>query len=346
MRQVKNIMDLWEMSRVDSKRSGRGRLEIIQDAIMCRKRYNCSINDYLAFGFSMLDKKYREDYLTVHMNYLTSKQINDMRYENKWLAYQALSEFFKRDVIHLIESSDEEVQAFMGKYQSFFAKEPDSFGGKGVKFIEQGEYEGLNGMALAEALREKGLYVLEEPLVQHEALNCFNPSSVNTLRIITITNKKLESIFLPFVLRVGASASKVDNVRSGGYYTLLDNEGKVALDGYYQESYQNDELIVKKHPVTGLEPLGFQIPYFQESIEMIEEMARRVPQVPIVGWDICITPDGPALVEFNAFPSIDFNQNYYFTDILGVESLGAKKRIEEHLNLRIKLEPGFPVEWL
>lgn len=336
-------IDLWEMSRVDAKRSGKNRFSIIRDAIACRKQYGCSVNDYLAFGFSMLDPSVREDYFSLRMNYNVTQQINDMRYENKWEAYQVLPEFYHRDLVHLSKSTKEEIQEFLNKHANFFAKKPDSFGGKGVEYVEQAALADIDGVALAEKLKSEGFVLLEEPLDQDEKMNGLNPSSVNTLRIITLTNEDLEVMFLPYVLRVGANASKVDNVRSGGLYTLLDKEGRIALDGFYQESYKNDELILATHPVTGLKPKGFEVPLFQETIQQIEVMAKRLPQVPLVGWDICISKTGPALVELNCFPSIDFNQNYYFTKILDKDSVGAKGLIEKHLGIKIQDGPEFKV---
>ncbi len=44
-----------------------------------------------------------------------------------------------------------------------------------------------------------------------------------------------------------------------------------------------------KHPVTGEVIVGFQIPFWNQIIELVKELAYVVPQVRYVGWNIAIT---------------------------------------------------------
>jgi hypothetical protein len=43
----------------------------------------------------------------------------------------------------------------------------------------------------------------------------------------------------------------------------------------------------------------FQLPMMDEVRAFIDRVARVVPQVQYVGWDVVVTPDGPVLVEGN-----------------------------------------------
>ena len=42
--------------------------------------------------------------------------------------------------------------------------------------------------------------------------------------------------------------------------------------------------------------------------EMVKKAALVLPGFRYVGWDVCLTPDGPAIVEGNNYPAYDFPQ--------------------------------------
>ena len=66
----------------------------------------------------------------------------------------------------------------------------------------------------------------------------------------------------------------------------------------------------ERHPVTGTEIMGFQIPLFDQALELCRTASRRVEaHLKYIGWDVAITPDGPVLVEGNNLPGYDMCQN-------------------------------------
>ena len=62
--------------------------------------------------------------------------------------------------------------------------------------------------------------------------------------------------------------------------------------------------VYETHPVTGAKIAGFAVPGYQEIVAMVTQAARRLPSVPYVGWDIAVTPHGPALIEANHNSSV------------------------------------------
>jgi hypothetical protein len=100
------------------------------------------------------------------------------------------------------------------------------------------------------------------------------------------------------VLRIG-NGSVIDNFASGGMFTMLDENGVALYPGVDKQSN-----IYREHPVTGTPIAGFQVPFYDEVVAMIEKAATRLPSVPYVGWDVAVTADGPALIEANHNSSV------------------------------------------
>ena len=54
---------------------------------------------------------------------------------------------------------------------------------------------------------------------------------------------------------------------------------------------------------SGIEIIGFQIPYFEEAKKMCLEAMKIVPQMKYIAWDVALTEEGPVFIEGNSFPS-------------------------------------------
>lgn len=141
-------------------------------------------------------------------------------------------------------------------------------------------------------------WLIQPVIEQHPALKAFGTKSVNTIRIITIKGKSGGiSVFNAF-LRLGASKdSFVDNRAIGGYGIGIDiDSGKLMKYGF-----QHDQFGVKtdKHPLSGILFEGYQIPFWKETIELIEKAHRQFYEIQSIGWDVAISENGPILLEGN-----------------------------------------------
>ncbi len=320
---------------IASKISGRNKLSIALDMIYSRLKYQVCLEEYLVFGFALVEKKYWKHYLNTRMVHRLNAKFNRLNIENKWSTYLQFKPYFKRDMVHLEKSSVEEIEAFLAKHTEFFAKAEVSYGGLDVEHVHVVEEDKT---VLTERLKSKGLVILEEVIRQHEALTKIAPASVNTLRVVTALSNSGELIFLPTLIRFGNGTASVDNVSSGGVYTLLDAEGVVRLKGFFQDNSYiaiKEGQVIEKHPFSQVAPYGLELPYYKETMEMVGEMARSVPEMQLIGWDIAITPDGPCLVELNDAPGIDMNQNYCYRDIFGKEHVGLKEIMEKHFSIEL-----------
>ena len=79
------------------------------------------------------------------------------------------------------------------------------------------------------------------------------------------------------------------------------------------------------HPITGVRFEGFEIPFFNEAVDLCKRAAMVVPQVQYVGWDVAITPSGPVIIEGNSFTGYDMPQNHKFHE----DRCGLLKQFKE-----------------
>jgi hypothetical protein len=83
----------------------------------------------------------------------------------------------------------------------------------------------------------------------------------------------------------------------GNIAAVIDEDtGKIIDAGVYSDITKEEELI---HPITVVSIVGFQVPFWKETIKMVKEAALLHPQNRSIGWDIIITENGPGFIEGN-----------------------------------------------
>lgn len=333
IQRLKLLKNMIDMEAVRSKKS---KFFLWKDYLNLRIKRGLGLEEYYACGYAYLNEKERENYLSIRELVKVCEQVNVDGSDEKWRIYNKLKPYFKRECVHMTFSTPEEIEAFVRNNETFFAKDTRSFGGKGVKFVDGETFE--IRMEKVEQLKKENITMLEGTLIPNKELGKINPYAVNALRFLTVYSKEKGIHFFPSVIRFGSNKSRVDNVSSGGFFTMLDENGVIALDGFFN-SFENCQKgqsdIIKIHPLTGISPYGFQIPLFEEAKAMVKEMAEQTPELAIAAWDMAITDDSPALIEVNNYPGADLNCNYYFTDIYHTNEVGQKAKIEEYLNIKI-----------
>lgn len=154
---------------------------------------------------------------------------------------------------------------------------------------------GLDGYIITEYI-EQGLFTK----------NIF-PDAVNTVRILTIINP---TTLKPFVagaaLRIGTRKSApLDNMSQGGLSASIDLEtgglGRATMSLSHSKS-KNKVVWYDKHPDTGKQMAGLQIPNWRNVTDTIIGVAGSTPYIPYIGWDICICEKGIAVIEGNSGP--------------------------------------------
>lgn len=141
-----------------------------------------------------------------------------------------------------------------------------------------------------------GVYLVQKILRQHEKMSLMGAASVNTCRIVTVHDGIKPKVFSAG-LRCGTSQSgDVDNSAKGGIIVGIDEGGTLREFGYQKPSYGG---LHKTHPDTGVNFLGFEIPFYEEAVDLALRAHSLLEDCPAIGWDVAITPNGPVLIEGN-----------------------------------------------
>ena len=289
--------------------TGKNPLIIFVDMIWCTAKYGVGYLDYHVFGFAQNKGKNRKTFMTMHHNIGLTRLVNDTTLypimNDKLQFMDVYKDYVGRDWVDLQVEGVDALRELCHKCGTVFAKPVSDFGGTGVERIETNESTDYD--TLYKHLLDGKQFLVEQAVVQHDELNRLCPSSVNTLRIVTLnTNGKAH--FLYALLRVGSGYNHVDNISSGGMYTLIGDDGVL----HYPAFCDKTGLYYDAHPVTGTAYQGFTVPMFREAVELCLKAAQVKPGLAYIGWDAAITPDGPVLIEGNILPGYDMAQNAKF----------------------------------
>lgn len=137
-------------------------------------------------------------------------------------------------------------------------------------------------------------WIIQQPLLQHEAMADFNASSVNTVRIVTI-RMGTEISFVSAFARLGTKGMRVDNLTVGNVAIGVAEDGQLAKYGY--------DIKLRRcltHPGHGYAFEGLVIPSFKEARLKCIDLHETIPDLDLLSWDIAIDRNGaPVVIEFN-----------------------------------------------
>ena len=86
-------------------------------------------------------------------------------------------------------------------------------------------------------------------------------------------------------------------------------QGSLLVTGIVKDrAIDKQKNLYANHPYTGSPIQGFQVPQWQEAMDMVKQAATMVPEMGYVGWDVAFSDKGPVLVEGNNFPGHDIYQ--------------------------------------
>lgn len=146
-------------------------------------------------------------------------------------------------------------------------------------------------------------FLVQRVIQQHETMARLHPSSVNTLRMVTLRLNGTIHYLYTFT-RFGVNNDVKDNAGSGGLVVGVKDNGEFMKYGIYKNQK------VEQHPTTkeNIELLG-KVPNFDLCKEKVISMHEKIIHHDFVSWDIAVEQDGtPIFIEVNFFGTSLLNQ--------------------------------------
>lgn len=266
------------------------------------------------FYYSFAEKKDEEiqKYITTRekLMYVRHLDTKDDLYilNDKYETYKKLPQYYKRDVICIYTEDDYPVfRRFVEVHPEFVVKPKNLGRARGVHYasvkdFSEEQIQAFFANLLSEGMQNNKKYkesiddsvVLEELIDEDPALAQFHPGSVNALRITTVLVGNEVHVWRPWI-KTGRGDNFVTAAFVGSPCAGIDVEtGRINTHG----RTENGEDF-EKHPDSGVQFIGFQIPQWDELIAMVKEMALQLPTLRYIGWDIVLSKRGWCVMEAN-----------------------------------------------
>lgn len=184
---------------------------------------------------------------------------------------------------------------------ALFLKEKAGYKGSGIfalekkdgKFYFNGDLLGIN--EIMDRIPSKQTYLIQEKIVQHAAINRIYSGSLNTMRVVSVVYGS-EIVILGVFLRLGANGSVVDNWSQGGLAVGVNEDGTLMKWGLYKSDFGTK---TDRHPNSGVIFEGYQLPFWEEAVNLVKSCHHKLSFIGAIGWDIAFTEDGPIVLEGN-----------------------------------------------
>lgn len=164
-------------------------------------------------------------------------------------------------------------------------------------------------------------YMLEEWIEQHEVLSAIYPKAVNCLRIISVYDGQTTDLL------TGGVTFGIEDEIANSCRPAIVAPVDFSTGILYKPAATFGSELFENHPTTGARILGVQLPFWKETVDLIQQASARVPQVGYIGWDVAITPSGPILIEGNTTPGY----RYYQIPKHLQNGIGNREKYEKHL---------------
>lgn len=300
------IPEFREQSAIVAESYGGSALRWKLDMAWCLLRYGARPIDYVRFEFHKKSAHERNRYLTIYRYFRMQKYFGAGKegISGKVEEYTTFARFIHRNWLEInANTSPCKIEEFITKYGVVIAKPVRGEQGKGVLKIEgaeRSEYKELMEQ------RETTTFIMEEKVTNCAELSLINPTSLNTVRATTLTDKDGSSKIISIILRVGAPGSHVDNWGAGGVGYNFDLE--TGICNMYGRDKKNKPYVF--HPGSNVQMIGYKLPRFEELKQYVMDLTQVFPSARYVGWDIAITPDGFDLIEMNCPAGHDMFQSF------------------------------------
>lgn len=140
--------------------------------------------------------------------------------------------------------------------------------------------------------------MLQQLVVNHPDLKVLSRQSLNTLRVVSFYWPSGRHEILYAAAKMGMDDEIQDTINTTVSRVDLGT-GRMNASTAGPGKKGNTH-----HPTTGHPIEGTVIPYWQQVMELVKKAHAVYPHLPIVGWDVAVSPDGPLIIEGNCNPRL------------------------------------------
>ena len=232
---------------------------------------------------------------------------NGVRHVDVFMLFENGERVDAADLINRLPEADLFVKRVLGK------------GGKGCELWRHaggGVYRSSRGEerdagSLAAHVAQLSLdepYVIQQAVRNHRELLDLSAGALCTVRMLSCRNEAgdFEATCAAFRMSVDP-ASAVDNFHAGGVAAAVD-VATGRLGPATGLSIGLDKGWYDRHPFTGAQITGRQLPMWRETIDLAQRAHRAFSDYVVIGWDIAVLEDGPCIIEGNRGPDVDIHQ--------------------------------------
>lgn len=268
-------------------------------------RYGCSDEDFLTMEFYRKNSREKKRWLTSAKNnrYFLKKLYDEdaiKTFDHKEFFDNRFKHLMKHDFLILKDASEEQIMTFLRKYKETIIKPADGACGVGIYKIISEDKDAVS--KLLQDVRSGKNLIMEQIIVQHPDMAKVNPSSVNTIRAITMVDSSGRVHIINTLAKFGGSEACISNTMGGGLCCHIDTTSGI-IDRPGKDIHGDSHF---RHPVSGIILPGYQIPNWNGVCKYAEKLAKVVPNGRYIGWDIVILENGYDVIEGNIHPGQDF----------------------------------------
>ena len=274
--------------------------EIERDIIAAKKQNHISLNEYEWVGYHDRTEAQKRTMSTLWTRAEFRKNFTDRRYiailMNKYIFSKVFADFYGRRCVQASDVDAALLESLAGDCGKVVYKPNCKGQGTGVRVLpavtEQEQEQTLC------YLRANPGGIVEEYIQQHPTLAQLNPGAVSIVRFYTVTAPSGTYLFAPVL--TAAIEKDISNGCQDALTAMIDIRTGVVLTDAVD---QNNCIDYAAHPVTGVAFPGLQLPFWDETIDMMRRAVPLASKISNIGWDVTMTADGPLIIEANTNPA-------------------------------------------
>lgn len=302
---LRKITRCWRAAESVHQITNENRVLLFCEVVINWLYFGASDEDYLTMEFYR--KNFREK-----KRWLTSKKNNRYLYktvysseaietfDNKVAFDKCFKHLMRHETLAIQDNSEDCIRHFITRFGEVVVKPARGACGVGVYKIIDGDENAIK--ELLKSKKSGKSLICEQVIEQHPEMARMNPSSVNTIRVITMVDRKGEIQIINTCVKFGGSEKCISNTMGGGFCCHVDAETGI-IDGL-GHTIKGERYF--RHPVSKVIIPGFQIPCWKGVCDYAKQLAKVMPSGRYIGWDIVVLKDRYDVIEGNIHPGQDF----------------------------------------